>query len=1177
MKTVRLKIDNRIIEAREGQTIFQAARQNGIEIPHLCFDPRLDPFTSCWLCTVEVKGFPRLVPSCTAKVAEGMEVVTRSDRVLSARKTCLDLLLSDHYGDCIAPCQQACPDHIDIQGYLALIAMGQYREALELIREVNPLPLCVGRVCPRFCEKQCRRNLVDEPVGINFLKRFASEHGYEGIDPSSSVGPDTGFRVAIIGAGPAGLAAAHFLRLQGHRVTIFEANPKPGGMLRYGIPEYRLPKREMDREINLILGMEVDIEYGVRLGREMDIDALRAKGFHAILLAIGAWAERKLGCEGEDLAGVESGIGFLYRIASGEKVRVGKRVSVIGGGNTAIDAARSCLRLGAQEVHLIYRRSREEMPANEEEIKEAEHEGVRLHFLSAPVKVTGSGGNVCAACCIQMELGEPDASGRRRPVPVEGSEYTFETDMVIAAIGQFMGDQETLKGMGIELTRSGTVAVSGETGQTTLPGVFASGDCVLGPATVIEAIAGGRYAAVAIDRYLQKGAVMAAQPGLYNHSKGDLATIDTAPFETYEKIPRALMPSISTQDRLKGFEEVEIGLTEEAAIQEAGRCLSCGCEAVFDCKLREYASEYGLAHAEVMKGRYNRYQEREEHPLIARDRNKCIRCGLCVRMCAEVEGASAYGFVNRGFQTIIDPPLDLPLQESTCDSCGLCLSTCPTGALEYRPRLPKPGPWLPRETETICTLCGMGCEVVVKTKAGHCIEVSPRPNGGINQGKLCWRGTFGGEMIHSPLRQRAPSGWRNGGEVTLGWDEAIVAAGKSLKEKAAAQALAIIASPRLTPEETIMLRHLAAGCGIGALYMPGTGGKRAGLHSLGRGADYRMLQESDFILCLGSRIVDDFPLASYMIKDASRHGAGLGIIGTESRRLTDLAAVWLDADCDMLGTLLSLLSAWGVEKGLIPVAHKGVGRKVPSLGTKDRDMLDRSVRKGSAEDFIRGLLHARQPVVVVNSSMVSDAYLAWLFEGMWGNLRFLPLSLFGSDGREAESPPIGHLEKRIKDGTINGLLVFGHWKWLERIKKAFPELMIVQSAIFKGTNGYHPGLLLPAGLPFETSGSFINAEGRLQKLTPVGSPPSGMENGALIIRLAEAMGVTLPYTSVEDATREVAESLDVSHREAADEGIFMEARGTTRTSSGWDTDEIEDFLQSEIGTCIFKKRDAKTV
>ncbi|MGA1794680.1 MAG: FAD-dependent oxidoreductase [bacterium] len=1171
MKTVRLKIDNQNIEAPEGRTIFQAARAHGIDIPHLCFDPRLDPFTSCWLCTVEVKGFPRLVPSCTAKVAEGMEVFTRSERVKSARKTCLDLLLSDHYGDCIAPCQQACPDHIDIQGYLALIALGRHREALELIREVNPLPLCVGRVCPRFCEKECRRNLVDEPVGINFLKRFASEHGYEGIDPSSSVAPDTGSRVAIIGAGPAGLTAAHFLRLQGHRVTIFEANPKPGGMLRYGIPEYRLPKQEMDRELDLILDMGVEIEYGVRLGRDMDIQALHAKGFNAILLAIGAWAERKLGCEGEALAGVESGIGFLYRIASGEKVRVGKSVSVIGGGNTAIDAARSCLRLGAREVHLIYRRSREEMPANEEEIKEAEHEGVRIHFLSAPVQVAGSEGKVCSACCIRMELGEPDASGRRRPVPVKGSEYAFETDMVIAAIGQFMGDQDTLKDMGIELTRRGTVAINEKTAETSLPGVFAAGDCVLGPATVIEAIAGGRRAAAAIDGYLRKASAMVEERVPYNHSKGDLKTIDRAPFEDYEKIPRAIMPSLSAQERLKGFEEVERGITEEMALQEAGRCLSCGCEAVFDCKLREYATEYGLARPEVMKGRYNRYREREEHPLIVRDRNKCIRCGLCVRMCAEVEGASAYGFVNRGFQTIVDQPFDLPLHESSCDSCGLCLSTCPTGALEYRPRLPKPGPWLPRETETICTLCGMGCEVVVKTRAGHCLEVSPRPNGGINQGKLCWRGTFGGEMIHSPLRQRDPFRWRNGRKTPLDWDEAIASAGASLKEKASAGALAVIASPRLTLEEFVLIRHLAAAGGIGEVYMPGVSGKRVGLLSHGRGADYRMAQESDFILCLGSRIVQDFPVASYMIKDAVRHGAELGIIGTESRRLSDRAAVWLDADRDTLGTLLSLLSACAVEEGLIRTAHNKGGRKPPSLGAKDRDMLDRSVRRGTTAGLIRNLLDARQPVVVVNSSIVSAAQLAWLFEGIWGNLRFLPLSLFGGDAKDVQSPPMEGLEKSIRDGIMTGLLAFGHWKGLERIKQAFPGLMIVQSAVFGGRNGYQPDFFLPASLPFESSGSFINAEGRMQKLTPVGSSPSGMENGALIIRLADAMGVSLPYTRIKDAAQALSESPDIPSREVSDECMSLEVESATRTPSGWDTDEIEDFLQTEIGARIFRK------
>ena len=227
---------------------------------------------------------------------------------------------------------------------------------------------------------------------------------------------------------------------------------------------------------------------------------------------------------------------------------------------------------------------------------------------------------------------------------------------------------------------------------------------------------------------------MASEP--YNNSKGDLESIDRGPFETYEKIPREKMPAIPKSKRLKGFDEVDLGLSEQTAREEALRCLSCGCEAIFDCKLRAFATDYKLGPSDIMSGRYNSYEERDEHPFIFRDRNKCIRCGLCVRMCAEVEGASAYGFIRRGFQAIIDPPLNIPLLKSSCDSCGLCLSTCPTGALEYRPRLPKPGPWYPQETETICTLCGMGCQIIAKTRAGHCLEVMPKLDGGINQGNV---------------------------------------------------------------------------------------------------------------------------------------------------------------------------------------------------------------------------------------------------------------------------------------------------------------------------------------------------------------------------------------------------------------------------------------------------------
>ncbi len=481
----------------------------------------------------------------------------------------------------MAPCKATCPAGISVQGYVALIAQGRYQEALDLIRKNNPLPAVCGRVCHHPCEYVCNRGQVDEPIAIDFLKRFVSD--WEMKSGSGTPPPrkdPNGHKVAIIGAGPAGLTAGYYLALEGYEVTIFEAMPEPGGWLRYGIPEYRLPRDILKKEIDFICAAGVEIKTNQRLGRDFQLEDLREQGYEAFFLAIGTQRDLKLNIPGEDLKEVYTGTGYLKLMNMGEKPAIGKKVAVIGGGNCAMDVARSCLRLGADEVHVIYRRSREEMPANLEEVEEAVQEGVQMHYLAAPVAIEGNDeGHVTGLQCIRMVLGEPDESGRRRPVPVEGSEYHVPADSVIAAIG-LMAELDDLDAMNPEsrpqMSRWGTIVVDPITYETDRPGVFAGGDVATGPATVIQAIAAGREVAISIDRYLR---------GL-DLKEGRTPSVRTAPMPDVpvEKAPRAEMPRLDPKTRARTFDEVQLGFDEETARREAERCLNCGvCSECYRC------------------------------------------------------------------------------------------------------------------------------------------------------------------------------------------------------------------------------------------------------------------------------------------------------------------------------------------------------------------------------------------------------------------------------------------------------------------------------------------------------------------------------------------------------------------------------------------------------------------
>ncbi len=563
-------------------------------------------------------------------------------------------------------CENACPVNTNVPAYIAAIMGGDFDKAFEINRRDNLFPAILGRICVHPCEEKCRRGIqFDRPISICSLKRSSADFR---VQPTKRRELD-GIRrkkkkekkVAIIGAGPSGLAAANDLARIGYPVTVYESLPLKGGMLNVGIPPYRLPRQVVEEAFEELKYLGVEIHPNTPIGMEIKLEDLR-RDYDAVYIAAGAHKAEKLGIRGEELDGVIHGVTFMRKVnLEEEDLRTGKRVAVIGGGNTAIDTARSSLRLGAEEVHILYRRTRAEMPVDERELEEAEIEGVKINYLTSPVEVLpGDGQRISALRCVRNRLGEPDDSGRRRPIPIEGSEFDIPCDMVIPAVSQSPDISFLPEEVGLEVSKWDRLVVDIDTFQTNIPGIFAGGDFVTGPRDVIRVIADGRKAAVSMDLYLS-GNKELRKRGAFFTPVGDISLE-----RNLEKIPRYRMPTLPPGRRDSLHEEVDLGFSRDEAVGEAKRCFQCHIFTIFD-------------------------------------RKKCILCGGCVDVCPrycfrmvkldEIEGDEhLQGLVERLFGVSLEriweergKMLELGTamikEESRCIQCGLCAKRCPTGAI----------------------------------------------------------------------------------------------------------------------------------------------------------------------------------------------------------------------------------------------------------------------------------------------------------------------------------------------------------------------------------------------------------------------------------------------------------------------------------------------------------------
>jgi len=1093
---VKLNINGKEITAEAGKTVLDAALENGIEIPHLCFDERLEVYAGCGLCIVEIEGQPKIARACATPVSNGLVVRSDTEKVKEARNNVLNLLVSQHIGDCKPPCTLNCPANTDVQGYVGLVANGQYLESLKLIKEKLPLPACIGRVCPHPCEKACRRQHVEDPVSIACIKTFAADYDLNSGSPYiPKLKPATGKKVAVVGAGPAGLSAAYYLLADGHQVDIFEAMPKPGGMLRYGIPEYRLPKNVVDAEVAIIEEMGANINYGVKVGEDMSLEYLKDK-YDAVFLGIGAWKSSPMRCEGEDTPGVLGGIDFLIKVAENKPVKVGRKVIVVGGGNTAMDVARTSIRLGAEEVRVVYRRSEEQMPAEEIEIKEAKEEGIIFSFLSAPSLVLSDGEKVTGLKCEKMVLGEKDASGRQSPVPT-GEFVEFEADTIVAAIGQEVDCGKINVGQG----RKKNIVINEGTFETNIKGVFAGGDAATGPKIAIDAIAQGGRAAGVISSYL------AGEMIPYKNLPLVYTEVTDEDYVDEERLPRVPHRTVEAEVRKHNFQPILPTMTEEEVLREGKRCLECGCKDYFECQLVNYIKKY-----EVDTEKYHATNEKKfketDHPFISQNVDKCILCGLCVRTCSEVVGASALGLVERGNETFVAPAFQQELKATSCISCGQCIDVCPTGAWLDRRENMKEIPLNLAKTKSVCSYCSVGCEVVYEHKDNMVYLASSKEN----EIPACGKGKFGIEHINNKNRLLQPKVKVKGVHEPVALDTAIYETAKRLRNiqnMYGDNQIAFVVSPKLTNEEFKYIKAVADELNTkykGSFTVDSESGIE---YVLGRNQSTITAEEldnADLIISAG-QLYEHHPAAGMKLRRLSN---------TKKIISSSTIKTKLDIFAEKAGVTEYEVFFTRVLKALVDngvIKKESINRY--ENGEELIKVLDKIEVLPEAAKVAEAFKKARKPIIVADENTVPKAALKVLADitVLAGNdkrpHRGLIVLKAKSNSQGAWNigfrTPGEEIKKALLNNELKGLVVIGEDVLgnIPELKKAIDNLKaFAVFDIMENETTAKAGYLLPLCSIAESYGTIVSADGTVRNVVQAIKPLTGMSNLEMFAKLA---------------------------------------------------------------------------